>query len=107
MVVHIVKIALYDKQPIISRIDVAEGEYMVASKKQGGGEDYGGKQEARRRRGLKLPGKDFSISKKSESWWWFQGRCPLKMRIQYDSKSKVLDLFCYFICCIFSITKLH
>ena len=29
------KIALHDEQPIISRIDVAEGEYMVASKKQG------------------------------------------------------------------------
>ena len=39
MFVHIVKIALYDEQPMISRIDVAEGEYMVASKKRGGGED--------------------------------------------------------------------
>ena len=39
MVVHIVKITLHDEQPIISLTDVAEEEYMVASKKQGGGED--------------------------------------------------------------------
>ena len=39
MVVHIVKIALHDEKPIISRIDVAEREYMVASKKQGSGKD--------------------------------------------------------------------
>ena len=44
---------------------------------------------------MKLPEKDFSISKKNEGCWWFQGRCPLKMRIQYDSKSKILDLLYY------------
>ena len=38
MVVHIVKIFLHDEQPIISCIDVAEGEYMVASKKKEGGD---------------------------------------------------------------------
>ena len=37
---HIVKIALHDEQPITSRIDVAEAEYMVASKKQEGGRDW-------------------------------------------------------------------
>ena len=30
---------LHDEQPIISRIDVAEAEYMVANKKQEGGGD--------------------------------------------------------------------
>ena len=40
MVVDIVKIALHDERPIISRIDAYWGRVMVTSKKQGGGEDW-------------------------------------------------------------------
>ena len=103
---NIDKTALDDEQPITWHTDVAEAEYMVASKKQEGGKDQSFQ-------------KDLSISKKSECWGWFQSSCPLwinsdcflkseiKMRIQYESTSKMLDLFYNFICCIFSITKLH
>ena len=69
------------------------------------GRVYGGEQEARRWRGLKLPEKDLSISKNNECWGWFQSSSPLwinsncflkseiKMRIQYKSRSKMLDFF--------------
>ena len=39
MVVDIVKIALHDERPIISRTDAYCGRVMVTSKKQGGGGD--------------------------------------------------------------------
>ena len=39
MVVDIVKIALHDERPIISRPDAYCGRVMVTSKKQGGGGD--------------------------------------------------------------------
>ena len=88
IVTNIDKIALHDEQPIIWRIDVAEAEYVVASKEQ-----EGGRYRSFQRRTFQFQrkvsvGGDFKV-------------------VQYESTSKMLDLFYNFICCIFSITKLH